>query len=159
LHKVIEVDTTNKRIRECWVEQVVEWCEALGGITTQHTVGNGEAKGDTDLQEEQTDCITPRKRKNIEMPIKVRLGDRTQYIGTRGNTLEQLKSEVRQYFPELEESLILLTWWMFKDMPWQLIEDEEELSEAIDTMYEQGRPVARLVIPMEAGEKKVIPNC
>ena len=80
------------------------------------------------------------------MPIKVRLGSQVRHVGNLGDTLHQLESKTREYFPELGDSGIVVSWRPSKDNDWQELDGEEDLKEALVVMNKQGRPVARLRI-------------
>jgi hypothetical protein len=78
------------------------------------------------------------------MPIKVRIGDRLVRVGVKGETLHQVKDGVRQYLSTLEDDEIRLWWKETVGASWKAIGNEEQWVQAMETMQEQGRPVARI---------------
>ena len=111
LPRIIEGESTNEKIRDSWVDQVVEWCEVVGGIPLQNTPINEGTRGESDIYVDQPkEGGIPTGGEYTRMPIKVRLGESIRYIGSRGDTLDQLKLNIRQHLSGLNESLILLAW-------------------------------------------------
>jgi hypothetical protein len=76
------------------------------------------------------------------------------HMGNMGDSLQQLKERVEHFFPSLGNTNIRLGWRKEKDGKWEFIGTEEEFTEAMKVIQEQGRPVARLMIGAQEEEEQ-----
>ena len=143
---VINGDTSNPEVRKEWVKEVIDWCDRMK--VTHFPPEISKDTEDTEGDEKQVVPIdaSPREGKYVDIPIKARLGGHVQHIGNRGDTVKELEESIRHYFPQIGSSDLLMKWKEVKGGPWLPIYKEEEMVLAMDTMLQQGRPVARLMI-------------
>ena len=147
--KVIDGNTDHLEERRNWVDQVMVWCQELVGGEMNTREGwetIGEQKEEDVYPQGTPSTGRLKRRTDGEMPIKVRLGSQVRHVGSLGDTLQQLEAKTREYFPELGDSGIVVSWRPSKDNDWQELDGEEDLKEALVVMNKQGRPVARLRI-------------
>jgi len=143
---VIDGDTSNPQRRKEWVEEVLEWCGRVIEASFPEEVSKNNEGPEEEIGQVLPIDASPRERKHEEIPIKARFEGHTQHVGNRGDTLKEVEESIRHYFPQIGDREALIKWKEVGGGPWLTIHKEEEWRQAMDTICQQGRPVARLVI-------------